>query len=66
MKTINIAKYTTTIIDVEYNGEEYVITHSEDYDDIFTSQWKITNIDNEEVEDTELFNELKEFAKKHI
>jgi hypothetical protein len=64
MKLISKESYTTTILYVEYENNGYMITHSEDYDDVFTLQWRITDEDGEEIKDIELVSKLKEFTIK--
>ena len=50
MNVINKQTYTTTILDIEIDGEEFQVTHSEDFDDTFVPEYIITNDEGEEVE----------------
>lgn len=67
MNVLNKQTYTTTILDIEIDGEEFQVTHSEDYDIYFQPEYIITDVDGEEVEfGSPLFNQIVEEVNNYM
>lgn len=65
MKVISTETYTTSIFCVEYEGDEYIITHRED-PGTFVPEWEIEDRDGDELLDRELHSRLLELAKAQL
>ena len=50
MEVLNKQTYTTTILDISIDGEEFQVTHSEDFDDVFVPEYIITDGNGDEVD----------------
>jgi translation elongation factor P/translation initiation factor 5A len=50
MNVLNKQTYTTTVLDIEIDGEEFHVIHSEDYDDVFVPEYLIISDNDGEVE----------------
>ena len=67
MKIVGVDTYKTTRLHFEdHNGNEYIVTHSEDYDDIFMEYLHLETADGDEVEDKYIRQELIELTKHKL
>jgi len=67
MKIVGVDTYKTTrLLFEDHNGNEYTVTHSEDYDDVFTSEFHLETADGDEVEDKCIREELIELTKHKL
>lgn len=73
MKILNKTTYTTTILEVEHNGEIYTVRHAEDFDGNFVNEWEILTGDGDFIQDVlvpatadELYETLTNYAKDFV
>ena len=67
MKIKDKTTYTTTILEVEHNGELYTVRHLEDFDGYFMKEWEILDEDGDFIqEDNELYKAITDYAKNYI
>ena len=67
MKIVGVDTYKTTRLHFEdHNGNEYTVTHSEDYDDIFIHEFHLETADGDEVEDKYIRQELIDLTKHKL
>lgn len=67
MKIVGVDTYKTTrLLFEDHNGNEYTVTHSEDYDDVFIYEFHLETVDGDEVEDKYIRQELIELTKHKL